>query len=44
MGKTTVIIGENGGGCDIHLRTGQNLYTGINKFTDEFVIRNQCVG
>ena len=32
----TVTVGENAGENDIHLMPGQNLYTGINKFTEEF--------
>lgn len=36
MGNSTVIIGEDAKGRDVHLLPGQNLYTGINKFTDEF--------
>ena len=36
MGKTTVMVGDNAAATDIHLQPGQNLYTGINKFTDEF--------
>lgn len=36
MGKTTVMVGGRADATDIHLLPGQNLYTGINKFTDEF--------
>ncbi len=36
MAKVTVIVGEKPEGNDIHLFPGQNLYTGINKFSAEF--------
>jgi len=36
MTRVKVNIGSDGTGCDIHLCPGQNLYTGIKYFTDEF--------
>lgn len=36
MKKVSVIVGDNAAGRDIHLLPGQNLYTGIDKFTKEF--------
>lgn len=36
MEMITVTVGNNAGENDIHLMPGQNLYTGINKFTEEF--------
>ena len=34
--KVSIIVGENANGKNVHLRPGKNLYTGINKFVDEF--------
>jgi 7-cyano-7-deazaguanine synthase in queuosine biosynthesis len=36
MSSTKVNVGNNKKGCDVHLCPGQNLYSGINYFTDEF--------
>ncbi|HEX5002159.1 MAG TPA: 7-cyano-7-deazaguanine synthase [Bacteroidia bacterium] len=36
MSATKVNVGNNKKDCDVHLCPGQNLYSGINYFTDEF--------
>lgn len=36
MTATKVNVGNNKRDCDVHLCPGQNLYSGINYFTDEF--------
>lgn len=36
MREVSVIVGDNANGRDIHLLPGQNLFTGIDKFTNEF--------
>ena len=36
MAAIKVSVGKNKNGCSVHLCPGENLYTGINYFTDEF--------